>query len=60
MERTLKQALIDNGFTFERVERDGKFKGMRILKNGEQVHETPYASAEFGWELVHHEESKKN
>lgn len=53
MDRTLKQALTENGFTFERIERDGEFKGMRILKDGVQVHDTIYASPELGWEIVH-------
>lgn len=52
MERTLKQALTQHGFTFERVYSEGVFKGMRILKDGAQVHETKLASADYGWELV--------
>lgn len=51
---TLHEALRASGYTAERVySLSGEFRGMRILKDGKQVHETKIASAEYGWGLVH-------
>lgn len=53
MERTLKQALAQHGYTWERVYCEDRFKGMRVLKDGVQVHETKVFSAEAGWALIY-------
>ena len=47
-----KQALTRLGYTAERVDIDGTFKGMRILKDGRPVHKTPYASVDHAVELI--------
>jgi hypothetical protein len=50
---TLNEALQAAGYTTERVVRqNGEWRGMRILKDGCQVHETDLASAEKGWEIA--------
>lgn len=50
---TLHEALRDAGYTAERVYwQCGEFRGMRILKDGKQVHESDIANVEFGWSLV--------
>lgn len=52
-EPTLHEALIASGYTAERVYRqNGEFRGMRILNDGKQVHETEIANSEYGWDLV--------
>lgn len=53
MERTLKQALEQHGYTCERVYSEGYFKGMRVLKDVVQVHDNKVLSADGGWDLIH-------
>lgn len=61
MDRTLKEALSLHGFTCERVYSEGmcrsNFIGMRVLKDGVQIHEDKILNAGNAWEIVHSLES---
>ena len=48
---TIKQRLALAGYEVRRIEKDGKFQGVEILKDGVRVHDTPYASADLAVEL---------
>ena len=58
MERTLKQALEQHGYTWERVYSEDHFKGMRVLKDGVQIHDTKVFNAGDAWDLIHFLEQK--
>lgn len=48
---TIKQRLALAGYEVRRIEKDGEFRGVEILKDGVRAHKTPYASADLGLEL---------
>ena len=51
--KTLKQELIEAGYTFNRVEwEDGHFRGMEVLKDGKRVHDTVTMNVDAAWDLV--------
>lgn len=47
----VKRRLKNAGYDVERIEMKGRYLGVRILKDGVQVHSTPRASFEFAIEL---------
>lgn len=50
---TIKQALTRLGYSTLRVHAgSGRFVGMRIFKDGEQVHDTPIANVDYAIELI--------
>lgn len=50
-EETIKQRLEGAGYAVERVEREGRFLGVQITKDGQRAHAEPYASVAKAIEL---------
>ncbi len=52
---TIKQRLAIAGYEVKRIENDGKFCGVEILKDGIRAHKTPLASVELAIEICERE-----
>jgi hypothetical protein len=54
-DKTIKERLKMAGYDVVRVEIDGRFRGIKIVKNGITAHKTPLASVDLAIEICEKE-----